>query len=232
VTKRRIGSVLVGLASGPLLAALILLIPLGVLTGLTAALNPSLAIDEFAPEEELVIPFILIAALISAANARLAWIMSPRPQTDRLINVTTERYIDDPSGQRHAHGHRGRQFALDLIQFLGAQNRDSVAFGAPETEDFGWKFWIRRKDFSPLWLVVAHVAERKNDKPVDEYILAATLEPPLLPWRRLAYKPDFSLRDEIEGELLEFLRVNGLSFTADVGQWVDPEPKMSPGPMF
>jgi hypothetical protein len=232
VTTRQIKNILAALASGPVLAALTLLIPLGVLTGLTAAINPSLAIDEAAPEEELVIPFILIAALISAANVRLAWIMSGHTKTGRLVKVTTARYIHDPSGEQHSHGHRGRQLALDFIRFSAAQSGDAVAFGAPEMEDFGWKFWIRRKDFSPLWMVVAHVAEPSIDNPVEEYIAAVTLEPPFLPWRRLSYKPDFSLRNEVERQFLEFLRVNSLSFSTDIDRWVDPEPKISPGPMF
>jgi hypothetical protein len=232
VTTRQIMNILTGLASGPVLAALMLLIPLGVLTGLTAAINPSLAIDEFAPEEELVIPFILIAALISAANARLAWVMSGDPKTGRIVKVTTARYIDDPSGERHSHRHRGRQFALDFIQFSAARSGDAVAFGAPETEDFGWKFWIRRKDFSPLWMVVAHVAEPSNNNPAEGYIAAVTLDPPFLPWRRLAYKPDFFLRDEVERQFLEFLRVKSLSFSIEIDPWVDPEPKINPGPMF
>jgi hypothetical protein len=232
VTTRQIKNVLAGLVSGPILAGLILLIPLGVLTGLTAALDPSLAIDEFAPEEELIIPFILIAVLISVANARLAWVMSRDIEAGRLFKVTTERYIGDPSGEMHVHGHRGRQLALDFIQFLVGHNGESVALGEPVAEDYGWKSWIRKKEFSPLWIVVAHIAQPRDDNPAEEYIVAVTLEPPLLPWRRLVYKPDFSLRNEVERQLIEFLRVGGLSFAADLEQWVDPEPKMNPGPMF
>lgn len=232
MAARRIQNVLAALASGPVLAALILLLPLGVLTGVTVALNPSLAIDELAPEEELLIPFVLIAALISTANARLAWIMSPDTKSGRIFKVTTTRYSTDPSREEHPHGHSGRRLGLDFIQFLTRRYGGSVAMSAPEAEDYGWKFWIQREGFSPLCVAVAHVSAPTEDNPTEEYDIAVTLEPPLLPWRSLAYRPDFGLRDEIEQRLSEFLDANGLPFTADLEPWVDPEPKTSPGPRF
>jgi len=66
--KQYLQNILLGLLSGPLLAALILLVPMGILTGLSVVLDPSLAMYEFVPEEALVVPFTILAVLISAAN--------------------------------------------------------------------------------------------------------------------------------------------------------------------
>lgn len=232
MSSRAMKQVLMGLVSGPILAGLILLAPLGILAGLNAALDPALAIDEFAPEEELLIPFLLLAALISAANARLAWVMSGGSESGRRFRVVTERFITDPSSNLHAHGHRGRQLALDFRNFLVDEGRDSLDFSEMTEEDYGWKFSIKRKEFSELWILIAQVGTADDDQPADEYLLTIAFEPPLLPWRRLSFEPDFSLRRETERRLVKFLQVNDLPFVTDFEPWVDPEPGMNPGPMF
>lgn len=232
MTAKETRYVLAGLASGPILAALILLVPLGVLTGLNVALDPSLAIDVFAPEEELVIPFVLLTVLISAANARLAWVMSRESEPERLYRVTTERFLADPSSSLHMHGHRGRQLALDFKTFLADADDGSLEFGELVEEDYGWKFSINRKDFSELWIRVAHVRKPEDDMKGDEYVLTVAFEPPFLPWRRISFEPDFPLHHETERQLVKFLQINDLPFAIDLESWVDPEPGVNAGPMF
>jgi hypothetical protein len=232
VTTIQIRSVLAGVLSGPLLSALLLLVPLGVLTGLNVALDPSLAIDEFAPEEELFIPFIFIAIFISAANGRFAWVMSGDTVPARIFEVTSGRYLDDPSGSLHPHGHRGRQLLLDFIAFLANPPELSVTVDEPVAEDYGWKFSIRRDGFSPIWIVVAHAGQATEGELIEKYTVAVTLLPPFAPWRRLTFKPDFVLREKVERQLIAFLRARNLSFDVDLGEWVDPGPGIAPGPMF
>lgn len=232
MTTRRIRDILVAVASGPLLAGLLLLIPLGVLTGLNVALDPSLAIDEFAPEEELVVPFLLLAALISAANVRLAWMFSQGSEAGRRFKVMTMRYKDDQCRELHPHGHRGRQLALDFQEFLVQREEEPLTLGPAVTEDYGWKFSIERPGFSALWVLVAHVEQGGDDQRDDEFIVSVAFEPPLLPWLRLLYRPDFFLQAEIERQFMEFLRANDLSFDIDFEQWMDPEPGVNSGPMF
>lgn len=232
LVKRATKNVLLGLLSGPVWAGLILLIPLGVLTGLNVALDPSLAIDEFAPEEELFIPFLLLALLFSAANGRLAWVMSRERVAEQLFKVTTERFLSDPSSSFHAHGHRGRQLALDLKKYLADEVDGSVIYGEVAEEDYGWRFDARRKDFSEVRILIAHVGQPDGETRVDEYVLTVVFEPPFLPWRRLTYEPDFDLYREMKRHITQFLRVNDLSFVVEREQWVDPEPGMNTGPMF
>jgi hypothetical protein len=229
---RLLWTLVVALLSGPALAALILLLPFGVLTGISAALDPSLAIYEFTPEKALLVPFVLLAALISAANVRLALIMSRDRNAGRLFEATTDRYVGDPSGAQNIHGHPGRQFALDFTEFLRARDGERLKLGDPVGEDYGWGFWIGEKGFSPLWVAIAHAGRPLPDERAEDYILAVTLEPPLLPWRRLVYTPDFALRDEVERRLIDFLHSRGVSFVTESEDWVDPEPKTHPAPKF
>ncbi len=228
-----IWNILLGLLSGPVIAGLALLLPLGVLTGVSAVLDPSLAIDEFEPEKELLLPFVLIAALIAAANVRLAFVMSHDRKAGRLFEVTTDCYAEDPSAAENIHGHPGKRFALDFIQYLTTTNDGAkLSIGDPIGEDYGWGFWIEERGFSPLWAAFAHEGRSNAEDRSENFILAITLEPPLMPWRRLSYKPDFALRDEIERRLIEFLYSRGMSFSTEAGEWVDPEPKTQPAPRF
>lgn len=223
---------LLALLSGFVLAAIVLLIPLGILTGLSVVLDPSLAMFEFVPEEELLIPFLLLALLISAANVRLVVVMARDRKAGRVLRVTTDRYADDPSGADNIHGHPGRAFAEELKAFLRARESRRVSLGPSTGEDYGWGFWIGEDDYSPLWLAIAHGGRPDEDARAEEYVIAVTLEPPLMPWRRLAYRPDFDLRDEIERQVKEFLANNHIAFKVEVEDWVDPEPKPQTAPRF
>jgi hypothetical protein len=230
--KQYLQNILLCLLSGPLLAALILLVPMGVLTGLSVVLDPSLAMYEFVPEEVLLPPFILLAVLISAANVRLAIVMSRDRKAGRIIRVRTNRYVDDPSGAQNIHGHQGRAFADELKQFIAKREDKAVAQSTAIGEDYGWGFWLREKAFSPVWVAIAHAGSPKDDESVEEYIVAITLEPPILPWRRLRYNPDFALRDEIEQRVTEFLAERNIPFAIEWEDWVDPEPHLQPPPRF
>lgn len=230
--KKYLQNILLGLLSGPVLAALILLVPLGILTGLSAALNPSLAMYEFVPEEELLAPFVLIAILISVANVRLALVMSRDAKAGRIIRAKTDRYVDDPSGAENIHGHRGRILADELRRFIAAHEDTPISLSKPIGEDYGWGFWVREKAFSPVWVAIAHSGSIDVDERKEEYIIAITLEPPILPWRRLRYRPDFPLRDEIEQRVTEFLAEKNISYAIESEEWVDPEPHSQPPPRF
>ncbi|WP_424362049.1 hypothetical protein [Methylocystis parvus] len=227
-----IWNILLGVISGPTLAALILLVPFGVLTGVSAALDPSLAMYEFTPEQELLVPFILIAGLISAANVRLAVVMSRDKRAGRIFEIATDAYAGDPSGEENMHGHPGKQLAEEFARYLGEREGDALQIGDAEGEDYGWGFWIGEKGFSPLWVAVAHFGPSEQDETKDDYVLAVTLEPPVTPWRRLVYKPDFALRDRVEDHLAEFLAWSGLRYATEAEDWVDPEPKTHPAARF
>jgi hypothetical protein len=230
---QKIWNVLVALASGPILAGLILLMPLAVLIGLSVAIDPSLAIDEFVPEEELLLPWILLSGLISAANVRFALIMAQDKKAGRVFEITTDKYADDPSGAQNIHGHPGKRLAEDFIRFLATCEGDEVQAGEPSAEDYGWGFWLGEKGFSPLWVAFAHEGRSKEDEKTDKYLAAVTLEPPILPWRRWVFKPDIPLRDRIERRLVEFLASSGLPYTSEeLEEWVDPEPRSQPAPRF
>jgi hypothetical protein len=233
MTKTRlIWNIFLAFLSGPILAALVLLIPFGMLTGMDVALDLSLAMNEFEPEEDLLVPFVLLAGLISAANIRLAVLMSRDRRAGRVFEATTDRYADDPSGEQNVHGHPGRQFAEEFRAFLAARFGARLTLGEPLGEDYGWGFWIGEEDFSPLWVAVAHSGRPRPGERDEDYILAVTLEPPIMPWRRLTYNPDFRLRDDVERSLFDFLNEKGVRFVTEAEDFVDPEPTTHPPPRF
>lgn len=224
MTRKLFWEIVLGLLSGPLLATLILLVPFGVLTGVYVVLDPSLAMYEFTPEIELLVPFVMLAVLISAANVRLAFVMSRDRNAGRVFEATTDRYVGDTSGAQNIHGHPGKLFALEFSQFLKDRHGARITVGEPSGEDYGWGFRIGEKGYSPLWVAIAHSGRSAPDEPAEDYAIAVTLEPPLLPWKRLSYKPDFALKNEIERRLIEFLDSKNIRFVTEAEDWVDPEP--------
>ncbi len=225
--------ILLGLVSGPLVAALLLLIPLGALTGLTVALDPNLDMYEFAPEEELLVPWGILAAMISIANIHVALVNAAVPRPSQIFTIRTEKYrTTDVDGETTAEppqeremfsvhagmdtGWRhGRHLVDDMVSFIGARKPEDVEISAPEAEDYGWSFTVGTKNLYPLQVAVSFVDVVDHVRDIEEYELSVDFDPPMLPWKRFGYQPDVALRDRIEADIVGFLTSQGVSFTAE-----------------
>ncbi len=225
--------IVLGLVSGPIVAALLLLIPLGALTGLTVALDPNLDIYEFAPEEELLVPWAILAAMISIANIHVALVNAAVSRPSQIFTIRTEKYRATSTGGEtpterpqeremfsvHAGmdtGWRhGRHLVDDMVAFISARKPEDVEISAPEAEDYGWSFTIGTKSLYPLQVAISFVDVVDHVREIEEYELSVDFDPPLLPWKRFSYRPDVDLRDRVEAHITEFLTSQGVSFTAE-----------------
>jgi len=222
-----------GLVSGPLVAALLLLIPLGALTGLTVALDPNLDLYEFAPEEELLVPWAMIAVMISIANIHVALVNAAVSRPSQIFTIRTEKYrTTDADGETTAEppqereifsvhagmdtGWRhGRHLVDDMVAFIDARKPEDVEISAPEAEDYGWSFTIGTRNLSPLQVAISFVDVVDHVRDIEEYELSVDFDPPLLPWKRFSYQPDVALRDRTEAQIVEFLNSRGVGFTVE-----------------
>lgn len=209
------GAVVWALISGPLLATVLLFLPFGLLTGALALADPRLAIYRSVPAWVLFSPWIALAALISLANLRLVVIEAQDPGSDCGLRVITDRFRGDPSGAETVNGNPGRCFAEEVRAFIAQQEGSSVAVGEPIGEDYGWGFWIGSRNRAPIWIAFSYVGPLEGGSTAEETVLSVNLEAPLLPWKRLAFKPDRALRNRLQRHLRAFCVANGISFTEE-----------------
>lgn len=209
------GAVVWALLSGPLLATVLLFLPFGLLTLALALADPRLAIFRSVPAGVFFSPWIALAALISVANLRLVVLEAQDPWSDGLLRVSTDRFSGDPSGAETVNGTPGRWFAEEVWAFIARQEGTAVTLGDPIGEDYGWGFWIGSRNRAPIWIAFSYVGPLEEGSPVEETVLSVSLEAPLLPWKRLAYKPDRALRNRLQKHLKAFCMANGISFTEE-----------------
>jgi hypothetical protein len=225
--------ILLGLVSGPMIAALLLLIPLGALTGLTVALDPNLDLYEFAPEEELLVPWAILAVMISIANIHVALVNAAVSRPSQIFTIRTEKYRTTgpeeeetttrpqeremfsvhagmDTGWRH-----GRHLVEDIVAYIGAREPEEVVIDPPEAEDYGWSFMIGTRNLYPLQVAISFVDVVDHVRDIEEYELSVDFDPPFLPWKRFSYQPDVALRDRVEGHIVDLLKSKGVSFTME-----------------
>lgn len=233
--SRLVWAVLLGLAAGPVLSTIIFLIPLGMLTGAAVVLDTSLAMTEFIPEEILLLPWLGLAALISAGSIRVAIIDHGDEGSGKILTVLTNRYHDESEkeydegqpmkkfvfptepGDEEEEKHRpGKKFVDDFILFVTTQEDNRATVGKPVSENYGWGFRVETEGFTPVWVEFDYggVIDPKDN--TEEFEISVSPEHPVLPWKRLWYRPNFALRDDVERDLVDFLTLKGIGYTVEV----------------
>jgi hypothetical protein len=225
--------ILLGLLSGPLIAALLLLIPLGALIGLTVAIDPNLDMYEFAPEEELLIPWAILAVMLSVANIHVAVVNAAVSRPSQIFTIRTEKYQgaegdaaeegEKPQEREVFSAHagmdtgwrHGRHLVADMVAYIGALEPEDVVIETPEAEDYGWSFMIGTRNQYPLQVAISFVDVVDHVRDIEEYELSVDFDPPLLPWKRFTYQPDVALRDRVEAHIVDFLKGKGVAFSME-----------------
>lgn len=209
------------LLGAAVLSTLILLLPFGLLVAVIALFDPRLTPLVRLPGWLLLSPWVLLTGLIAAGMLRPWWLLQRDPRArggDRIWRVRTDRHADDPSGADNVNDMPGREFVADYVAAVRAARPD-LSCGDPIAEDYGWGVWIAAEG-APAWVAFSY-AGREEGSRLDETVISVTLEAPPMPWRRLRWRPDFALRDAIEGILEDFLRREGIPF--EMG--VEPGPR-------
>jgi hypothetical protein len=67
-----------------------------------------------------------------------------------------------------------------------------------------------------LWVAFSYAGPVEEGSTVEETVVSVNLEPPLLPWKRLAYKPDIALRDRVQDHLKAFFAANEIALEEEI----------------
>jgi hypothetical protein len=84
--------ILVSFISGPLIATLLLLIPLGVLIGLFEVIDPAFVAYEFIPEEILFFPWLFLCITISFINIRATYLLGLLDKSSVFYLLRTDKF--------------------------------------------------------------------------------------------------------------------------------------------
>ena len=202
------------LISGPFYAAILLIIPFGMLTAISVVMDPGFVIYEFLPEELLFIPWVIISIFISLGNIRVSRICGSAFGKKRIItikNINTENYIRSNSNniiENIAHDIYVCIKKTKLNQIRSLTNRD---------REYGIEIIIEDALNEIISIAVSSASPSSSRINGNNLIveLLVSFEPPLFPWNRIKYNGNIELKHQVEMEIEDFLQKRQLNYSSE-----------------
>lgn len=207
-------SVLESAISGFFYSTIIFIVPFGMLTGLSALMDPSLVLYEFLPEEVLFIPWIILSLLIAWGNVNIANLFRDSACKNKIFTIQ--------DFDIHKFVNKGDERYVDLISeeistFISNKclNQLSSITKLHRSDGVG----LAIKDIRNQILLVS-ISSSLPDKKFDANNTAIleimiSLEAPFLPWKRARFRANTILKAEIENLIEVFLNNKNISFSLD-----------------
>jgi hypothetical protein len=207
-------SVLESVISGFFYSTIIFIVPFGMLTGLSALMDPSLVLYEFLPEEVLFIPWIILSLLIVWGNVNIANLFRDSACKNKIftirdfdvhkyVNKGDERYVELFSEEISTFILNKRLNQLSSITKL--HRSDGIGLAIKD---------IRNQTL--LVSISSFLPDKKfdtNNTPILEIMIS--VEVPFLPWKRARFRANIILKGEIENLIEVFLNNKKISYSLD-----------------
>lgn len=201
------------LLSGPPIAAFVLLVPFGLVTMAIAVFDPKLTVYRQIGIWTFLVPWTALSVLVSAVNARSAYLRFADPGAGRAFRIRTDRFADDASGAENVNDMPGKAFVEAFAGYLARTGRGDLA-GEPVAEDYGWGMGSRVGE-ARAWLAFSF-ADRDDANGIDEYVVSAVPVVGIRRWPEGLRSP-WDLRDALEAAMREYLLAEGIAFEEEVG---------------
>ncbi len=202
------------LISGPFYAAILLIIPFGMLTAISVVMDPGFVIYEFLPEELLFIPWVIISIFISLGNIRVSRICGSIFGKKRIItinNINMEDYI-----QRNSNS-IVENIAQDIYLCIEKTKLNQIRSLTNRNREYGIEIII--EDVLNEIISIAVSSASPSLSSIKGYNLTVELlvsfEPPVFPWNRIKYNGNIELKHQIEVEIEDLLQKRRLNFSSE-----------------
>ena len=201
------------LISGPFYAAILLIIPFGMLTAISVVMDPGFVIYEFLPEELLFIPWVIISIFISLGNIRVSRICGSGFGKKRIItinNINMEDYI-----QRNSNS-IVENIAHDLYLCIEKTKFNQIRSLTNRNREYGIEIIIEDALNEIISIAVSSASPSLSSLKVCNLTveLLVSFEPPVFPWNRIKYIGNIELKHQIEVEIEDFLQKRRLNFSS------------------
>ena len=201
-----------GIVSGPIISALILLIPLGMITASVIVIDPSFVAYEFLPEEILAIPWIICSIIISFSNARAAYLIGTANAPSTTYYVKTPIFFVDVNKRGLSDEFPGRNFCEQIYKTIKT-NFDDYIITLPLHEDYSWSFLISKNENCLIFISIYFLGNDVRNPHIEEFEISIQYQAPISPLLRLKFKPDQNLMRDVNSIFVQFLNNNNLKYS-------------------
>lgn len=207
-------STLEAIISGPVYAALLLLIPFGMLTALSVVMDPGFMVYEFLPEELLFIPWVILSVFISLGNIRISNIRGSIYGKNRIITITNikaENYMKN-NGEIFLD-----KIAKDIGSYIEESNEKNIKSLTTKIREYGSDIIVEDNENQILSIAVSSSALSSTNKKSNSLIVEVlvSLEPPFFPWSRIKYNGNLDLKQKIEEIIENYLKKMQFSYSIE-----------------
>ena len=207
-------SAIEAIISGPVYAALLLLIPFGMLTALSVVMDPGFMVYEFLPEELLFIPWVILSVFISLGNIRISNIRGSIHGKNRIITITNimaENYMKN-NGEFFLD-----KIAKDIGSYIEESNQKNIKSLTTKIREYGSDIIVEDNENQILSIAVSSSAWSSTNKKSNSIIVEVlvSLEPPFFPWSRIKYNGNLDLKQKIEESIENYLKKMQFSYSIE-----------------
>ena len=202
--------------SGPIYAAILLLIPFGMLTAISVVMDPGFVIYEFLPEELLFIPWLVLSIIISSGNIRISNIFNNVSAKNKIITIS-DTYKSDHF-QSKDNGIL-QNLAQDIYLKLKKSSLKDIKSLQIKERDYGLDVVIEDHDSQIIAIALSSsFVEPSLSKKMNLIIeLLISFEPPFFPWKRIKYNANIALKLKIESIIVNLLNDLNYTYVIDSG---------------
>lgn len=201
--------IFVSLISGPILATLIMLLPLGVLIGLFEVIDPAFVAYEYIPEEILFIPWLFLCIFISAINVRSTYLLSLLDRSTVLYLIRTDRFFAAPEERQGMDEYPGRYLSTEFRSYITHEVPD-ISCSMPVHNDYGWSLLFDNDVNSVIETSFALTGIDESNPHVEEYEISIDYIVPSNPSFRISFSPNQEYFDKINHYLEHFMSRCGI----------------------
>lgn len=192
--------ILVSFISGPLIATLLLLIPLGVLIGLFEVIDPAFVAYEFIPEEILFFPWLFLCITISFINIRATYLLRLLDKSSVFYLLRTDKFYTAPEDRLDLDEYPGKFLSNQFRSFI-INEMSYYSCSMPIHKDYGWSLLFDNDINSVVEVSFALTGIDELNPHIEEYEISIDYIVPFNPSFRISFSPN----EEYFGKIVHLL---------------------------
>lgn len=201
--------------SGPIIATLLMLIPLGILIGFFEVIDPAFVAYEFMPEEILFIPWLFICIFISVINVRITFLLKLLDRSSLVYVIQTDSFFTPLEDRLTLDEFPGKFISTEYRSFVLHEMPDTSC-STPLHKDYGWSLLFDNDVNSVIEISFALTGIDESNPHLEEYEISIDYVVPSNPSFRISFLPNPDYFEQINHSLERFMSSHGIELRAEL----------------
>lgn len=207
--------IFMSIISGPIIATLLMLIPLGILIGFFEVIDPAFVAYEFIPEEILFVPWLFLCIFISAINARITYLLKLLDRSSVVYVIRTDCFFKPLEDRLTLDEFPGKFISTEYRSFVLHEMPDTSC-STPIHKDYGWSLLFDNDVNSVIEISFALTGIDESNPHLEEYEISIDYVVPSNPSFRISFLPNPEYFEQINHCLENFMSSHGILLKAEL----------------